>query len=232
MTTSSIPRLATAAAACAALGLGLTGCSFSYRFGTTPTLAGDEAARQISAELAAQYGRPPEQVTCPDLPGEVGAKITCQLTDSGNTYDVAVTTTSVVDDRVRFDIKVGATPVGAPATTALAAPPVVAPAPAAPPPSAVRPAAEDASSVDKSSPMTRAGAGALPGRTLAKEITGEWRERTGRTPYPPTCPDLPAVVGERVTCQLVDRGRSYDVAATTTSVRGILVRYTISSLPG
>ena len=110
--TPSIPRLAATATACVALGLGLTGCSFSYHFGTTPTLAGDEAARQISAELAAQYGRPPEKVTCPDLPGEVGAKITCQLTDSGSTYDVAVSTTSVVDDRIKFAIKVGATPVG------------------------------------------------------------------------------------------------------------------------
>ena len=80
--------------------------------------------------------------------------------------------------------------------------------------------------------MARADAGELPGRTIAKEITEEWRERNGRTPYPPTCPDLAAVGGTTVTCRLVDRGRSYDVDVTATSVRGILVRYTISSPAG
>ena len=225
MTPASLTRMAVVAATCATLGLGPTGCSFSYRFGATPTVAGKDVAAQVSGELAAKYGSAPETVTCPDLKGEVGTRITCQLTTGGKTYDVAVATTSVVDDKVRFSIDVASTPVGAPPPTTRAAPPV-----AVAPPSAVRSAPGDASSAYKSSAMTRADAGALPGRTLAREITKEWRERYGRTPYPPTCPDLPAVVGETVTCRLTDQGERYAVTATTTSVRGILVRYTLRGL--
>ena len=212
MTAMSIRRLAAAVAACAALGLGPTGCSFSYHLGRTPTLGGDEVAREVSTQLAAKYNRAPEKVTCPDLTGEVGTKITCRLTDAGKTYDVAVATTSVVDGKIKFSIEVAGAP-ATPPTTAPAAPSTVLPAPA------------------RESSTSRAGAVTMPGSELEDQVSAKWREQNGRTPYPVICPNLPGVVGRKVTCQLVDGDRNYAVIVTTTSVTGTLVRFSITSRP-
>lgn len=63
---------------------------------------------QISEQLAAQVGQTPDSVTCPgDLPAEVGATLTCQLTAGSEQLPVMVTVTSVEGTDVKFDIEVG-----------------------------------------------------------------------------------------------------------------------------
>ncbi len=84
----------------------------------TPALAGcsasvpaDEIAQQISDEVARQVEQTPDDVTCPeDLPAEVDAEMTCELTDGDNVYDVAVTVTSVDGSDVLFDLVVADEP--------------------------------------------------------------------------------------------------------------------------
>lgn len=63
---------------------------------------------QISEQLEAQVGERPDSVDCPeDLPAEVDAMITCDLTTvDGDELGVEVTVTSVEDDTVNFDIEV------------------------------------------------------------------------------------------------------------------------------
>lgn len=66
-----------------------------------------DVAEQVSAELEKQVGQAPDDVTCPeDLPAEVGAEVTCELTDGENVYDVNVKMTSVDGSDVLFDIEV------------------------------------------------------------------------------------------------------------------------------
>lgn len=64
-------------------------------------------ATEVSNQLASGAGRKPESVTCPeDLTAKVDATTTCTLSDSGETYGVKVTVTSVDGSDVKFDIKV------------------------------------------------------------------------------------------------------------------------------
>lgn len=77
----------------------------------TPQVDKSEVASQISTQLAEKIGEPPGDVTCPEnLDAEVGASITCILTEQGTEYDVTATVTSVDGESANFDIKVADVP--------------------------------------------------------------------------------------------------------------------------
>ncbi|MCV7255199.1 DUF4333 domain-containing protein [Mycolicibacterium fluoranthenivorans] len=79
----------------------------TVNFDIVQTVDKDAVAEQISEQLTQQVGRAPESVTCPsDLKGDKGATLQCELTDSGETYGVTVTVTSVKGGDVKFDFKV------------------------------------------------------------------------------------------------------------------------------
>ena len=76
-------------------------------FDIVETVNKDDVAKSISDQLAQQFGRTPDNVTCPnDLKGDVGATLRCQLTDQGSTFGVTVTVTSVASDDVKYGFKV------------------------------------------------------------------------------------------------------------------------------
>lgn len=84
-----------------ALTAGLTACGSA----AVPAV---DVQTQISEQLAAQVGQAPDSVTCPgDLPAEVGATMTCELTAGKDQLPVMVTVTSVDGTNVAFDIEVG-----------------------------------------------------------------------------------------------------------------------------
>lgn len=89
-------RIAVTAGAMVAVGFGLAGCS---------TFA---PADPVEAQIVSQLGA--DTADCPtDLDSEVGASITCAATGGGETFDVAVTVTSVAGDTINFDLaRVGA----------------------------------------------------------------------------------------------------------------------------
>lgn len=90
-----------AAVAGAAAIITLGGCS------SESTVDKADLAKEVSSQLAGTADHAPESLTCPeDLPGKVGATTTCSLRDSGETYGVKVTVTSVDGSNVKFDIKV------------------------------------------------------------------------------------------------------------------------------
>jgi hypothetical protein len=70
------------------------------------TVTGPDVAQSVSTELTRIVGRSPDAVTCPDLPGTVGAAIRCTLDADGVSYGVTVTVTSVEGADVQFDIQV------------------------------------------------------------------------------------------------------------------------------
>ncbi|MBD8505358.1 DUF4333 domain-containing protein [Hoyosella sp. G463] len=107
MTRSRIATTRVAAGLASLVALGaLTACSGSLSIGGK-VVDQEEVASQISAELATQVGREPELVECPDdLDAEVGATLTCTLTDDGDLYDVLVEVTEVNGDDVLFDFEV------------------------------------------------------------------------------------------------------------------------------
>ena len=73
------------------------------------TIGKDTVTRQITEQISRQIGRAPQSVTCPaDLSGDEGATLPCELSDSGKTYGVTVTT--VNRGEVTFDIKVDEQP--------------------------------------------------------------------------------------------------------------------------
>jgi hypothetical protein len=73
----------------------------------TASVSADEVEQQVSDQLAAQVGTAPDSVSCPeDLPAEVGATMTCDLTAGGQSLPVTVTVTSVDGSTVNFDIEV------------------------------------------------------------------------------------------------------------------------------
>ncbi len=87
-----------------AAALVLTGCGGN-------AVAAEDVEDQTSEQLAQQIGEEPDDVSCPeDLPAEEGADMTCELTHGNETYDVAITVTSVQDDSVNFDFEVAETP--------------------------------------------------------------------------------------------------------------------------
>ena len=74
---------------------------------TADSVPAAEVAEQSAAVLEAQIGQAPENFTCSDdLPAQVGAELRCVLVDGGVTYGVTITATSVVDERVEWDILV------------------------------------------------------------------------------------------------------------------------------
>ncbi|UUU26335.1 DUF4333 domain-containing protein [Streptomyces sp. DSM 40750] len=64
-------------------------------------------AQTIADKLAADTGKRPDRVTCPEhLPARVGATIRCELTAGSDTLGVTVTATSVNGKRVNYNFKV------------------------------------------------------------------------------------------------------------------------------
>lgn len=95
-----------------AVGLLTTGASCSFSMGSTPSVAADELAREVSDQLTQQVGTAPRSVECPeDLTGEVGTTTRCVLTTPGGTvYGVTVDVTAVEGSDIRFSIEVDDTP--------------------------------------------------------------------------------------------------------------------------
>lgn len=86
------------------------GCSFDSSMGGD-VVDSEEVAAQASSVLEEQVGHAPEELVCPeDLLAEVDASIRCELTDSGQTYGMTVTTTSVEGSDVEFDVLVDEQP--------------------------------------------------------------------------------------------------------------------------
>ncbi|MFE2291542.1 DUF4333 domain-containing protein [Streptomyces sp. NPDC059452] len=95
----------------------LVGCSGSITVGNSePKLSSDALASTVSKKLAESTGQPEPDVTCPeDLVGKLDTTTRCTLTaGDGSTVGVTVTVTSVVDDRINFDIKADDTATPAP----------------------------------------------------------------------------------------------------------------------
>ncbi|TLS46902.1 DUF4333 domain-containing protein [Streptomyces montanus] len=64
-------------------------------------------AQTISDKLAANTGKRPDRVTCPEhLPARVGATIRCRLTAGSDTLGVTVTAISVNGNQVNYNFKV------------------------------------------------------------------------------------------------------------------------------
>jgi len=64
-------------------------------------------AQTISDKLAADTGKRPDRVTCPEhLPARVGATIRCELTAGSDILGVTVTATSVNGKQVNYNFKV------------------------------------------------------------------------------------------------------------------------------
>lgn len=86
------------------------GCSATVG-DTTPTLDKATAGEKVQASLGKQFGREPDDVTCPDdLEGKVGVEGRCVLTDGGVSYGVTVTVTSVEGKTINFDAVVDKKP--------------------------------------------------------------------------------------------------------------------------
>jgi hypothetical protein len=78
----------------------------------TPSLSKLAVGQQISDQLAPQLGHRPDSVSClQDLPSKVGASVGCTFTDTGQTYPLTATVTSIDGNVTHFDIKSAATPV-------------------------------------------------------------------------------------------------------------------------
>ncbi|MFD9196191.1 DUF4333 domain-containing protein [Streptomyces phaeochromogenes] len=64
-------------------------------------------AQTISDKLAADTGKRPDRVTCPEhLPARVGATIRCELTAGSDILGITVTATSVNGKQVNYNFKV------------------------------------------------------------------------------------------------------------------------------
>jgi hypothetical protein len=75
-------------------------------FDIVETVNKDDVAKQLSDQLAQQFGRRPD-ITCPnDLKGDAGATTRCELSGQGSTYGVTVTVTSAEGGDIKFDFKV------------------------------------------------------------------------------------------------------------------------------
>jgi hypothetical protein len=72
-----------------------------------PTIKGSDIAQSVTDAAKKQFGRTPDSVTCPDdLPATVGAKVRCTAVAGPYTVGVTVTTTSVRDGRVNYDMAI------------------------------------------------------------------------------------------------------------------------------
>lgn len=95
-----------------ACGLGLAALPLLAACGAGSVPASD-VEEQISTVLEQEVGQAPDDVTCPDdLPGEVGAEMSCELSAGGQTIGVTVTVSSVDGGQVNFDVLVDDAPSG------------------------------------------------------------------------------------------------------------------------
>lgn len=74
-------------------------------------VAGELFAERIAQRLSEQVGRAPDQVTCPRLfVPAAGLEVACELADSGETYDLAVTVTTVNGADFDYTVQVAPEP--------------------------------------------------------------------------------------------------------------------------
>ena len=74
---------------------------------------GKSVAQSVLLQLKAE-DKQVDEVSCPDLPADVGATQRCSLRAGGDTYGVTVTVTSVQGSDVKFDIAVDPAPTTTP----------------------------------------------------------------------------------------------------------------------
>ncbi|MEO6532142.1 MAG: DUF4333 domain-containing protein [Pseudolysinimonas sp.] len=110
--------------AAASLLVALAGCSLQAEAGST--VAASKVAETAAKALEAKVGTKPK-IDCgsADIVLVKGKKITCELTDQGQVYDVAITFTSVKGTTYHIDVKVADTPKNAPSASAGADAPTV-----------------------------------------------------------------------------------------------------------
>jgi len=112
-------RSLTLGVAGAALALALSGCTFSLT-PQIPEVDASDIATAVADQLEAKVGTRPD-VDCGNnkVQLEVGAKLTCVLTDpgSGLEYDTVVTFTEVKGTDYKFDFKVADSPNNPPEPT-------------------------------------------------------------------------------------------------------------------
>lgn len=58
-------------------------------------ISGEFIAKDLTQQYTKRFGQPPTKITCPDLPGKVGAKVGCLVTAGGDEGNVDVTATKV-----------------------------------------------------------------------------------------------------------------------------------------
>lgn len=86
-----------------------SGCSFIFGAGN---ISEGDLEDAISEEFEDQYGESPDDIDCDgELEGEEDATQTCTAEYEGDTYPLDVRTTSVEDDDVHFEFKLGEDPV-------------------------------------------------------------------------------------------------------------------------
>ena len=91
-----IVRSALIGALLVAVALGSVGCG-------TPSVPKDQVAKQLSDALTAQAGTAPQSVTCADnLPGTVGAMVTCTVVGAARTTEFTATVASVEGGTVKL----------------------------------------------------------------------------------------------------------------------------------
>lgn len=84
----------------------LAGCG-----GGVPTATGDELSDGVTQRLKMD-GRAVDDVSCPELKGDKGKKVTCQATRDGKDYDVVVTATGFSKNAVNFTTDTSKVPKG------------------------------------------------------------------------------------------------------------------------
>lgn len=157
------------------------------------------AAREaVEQQIRSRTGA--DTATCPgDLEGTVGTSFTCTAAGPGGTFFVVATVTSVDGDEVGVDIdRVG--------TDGAAAPP------------AGR-SAEDFE-IDGAT-------GEVDGPKVAAAVSEQLTATAGRSPDRVTCPDLPAVVGSSIRCELVAGPDTLGLTVTVSSVRNGRVAFDV-----
>lgn len=74
-------------------------------------VSGELLASRVAQRLTEQVGRAPGAVTCPGMfVPKPGLNVTCELTDSGETYDVAVTIKTVDGADFGYAVQVASEP--------------------------------------------------------------------------------------------------------------------------
>jgi len=88
----------------------LGACSANVSVGTK-IVNKDDLQTEVQSQLSKNVGKPAPPITCPgDLDAKVDATMTCTMTDTSGTYDVAVKVTSVDGGTAKYDIQVADQP--------------------------------------------------------------------------------------------------------------------------